>query len=73
MVQRLSGLKELFIIPKDIKDVIVGKRWLDIGLLQVWCTYIHRVCIELNKLSTYGLLDPVRVRFTTNSTKSIEE
>ena len=34
----IEGLNEFFIIPKDIKDMIVGKWWLDIGLLQVWCT-----------------------------------
>lgn len=34
----IEGLKELFMIPKDIKDMTVGQRWLDIELLQFWCT-----------------------------------
>lgn len=34
----IGGLKEFFMIPKDIKDIIGGKWWLDIGILQVWCT-----------------------------------
>lgn len=34
----VGGLKELFMTPKDIKDMVGGKRWLDIGILQVWCT-----------------------------------
>lgn len=31
----IEGLNELFMIPKYIKDIIVGEQWLDIGLLKV--------------------------------------
>lgn len=33
----IKGLKELYVIPKDIKDMIGGNWWLNIGLLEVWC------------------------------------
>lgn len=31
----IERLKEFFMIPTDIKDMIGGKWWLDIGILQV--------------------------------------
>lgn len=34
---KLEGLEEFLVIPKDIKDMIVGNWWLDMGLVHVWC------------------------------------
>lgn len=34
----LQRLEELLIFSRDIKDMIVGNRCLDVGLLHVWCT-----------------------------------
>jgi hypothetical protein len=31
----LEGLKDILTIPRDIKDMIVGNWWLDVGFLQV--------------------------------------
>ncbi|CAL5195534.1 unnamed protein product [Lathyrus oleraceus] len=58
-----------YVDPKDIKDMVFGNWWLDIGLLQFWCVYTHRICRELNKPNIYGFLDLVGIPFIKNSTK----
>lgn len=31
-------LECLYVDPTDIKDLIIGKQWMDMGILHVWCT-----------------------------------
>ncbi|GAU41485.1 hypothetical protein TSUD_239610 [Trifolium subterraneum] len=32
--------------PKYMKDLLVGDNWLDLSILQLWCTYMHRLSME---------------------------
>lgn len=42
----------------DIMDLCLGKKELQLTILQVWLTYLHRHCVELGKSGMYGFLDP---------------
>ncbi|XP_045788571.1 uncharacterized protein LOC123910125 [Trifolium pratense] len=43
---------------KCIRELLVGFIWLDMSTLSVWCSYIHRLCIENNTTNVYGILEP---------------
>lgn len=55
------------IAPKCVKDLLVGGVWLDYSILQVWCTCMHRLCIEKNKSNVFGFLDPTKLSFKSKS------
>lgn len=31
-------LECFYVDPNDIKDLIIGKQWLNVGILEIWCT-----------------------------------
>ncbi|KAK2357159.1 hypothetical protein QL285_094459 [Trifolium repens] len=53
---------------KCIRELLVGFNWLDVGPLSVWCSYIHRVCIEKNFSDVYGILEPAMLNIVLNET-----
>ncbi|KAK2390396.1 hypothetical protein QL285_063942 [Trifolium repens] len=36
----------LFRNSKCIRELLMGFNWLDLSILQVWCTYIRRICVK---------------------------
>ncbi|XP_058742035.1 uncharacterized protein LOC131614476 [Vicia villosa] len=47
-----------YISAKCIRELLVGFHWLDVSILQVWCTYILRLCIDNSSSEVYGFMDP---------------
>ncbi|CAI8602272.1 unnamed protein product [Vicia faba] len=66
------------IVPDGRNDILSlaigtsehGGHWLDVSILQIWCTYIHRVCLENSISELYGFMDPARCIYNDNVAKS---
>ncbi|KAK2397122.1 hypothetical protein QL285_058735 [Trifolium repens] len=55
---------------KCIRELLMGFNWLDLSILQVWCTYIHRICVEKKISEMYGFMDPGALCFRDNVAKT---
>ncbi|KAK2398737.1 hypothetical protein QL285_048651 [Trifolium repens] len=51
--------------PRYMKDLLLGDNWLDLSILQLWCTYMHRLSIATNNSDLYAFLDPCQLNFAT--------
>ncbi|KAK2375798.1 hypothetical protein QL285_076664 [Trifolium repens] len=49
--------------PSYMKDLLVGDKWVDLSVLQLWCTYMHRLSIATNNSDLYAFLDPCQLNF----------
>ncbi|CAK8534325.1 unnamed protein product [Lathyrus sativus] len=56
--------------PKCIRELLVGFNWLDLSTLQVWCTYIHRLCIDTSQSEVYGFIDPAMCSYVDHGSKT---
>ncbi|KAK2364803.1 hypothetical protein QL285_089634 [Trifolium repens] len=61
-------LVDFFVSTKCIKELLVGHMWVDVGIISIWCTYIHRVCIERNLSDVYGILEPAELNIVQDDT-----
>ncbi|GAU13008.1 hypothetical protein TSUD_173080 [Trifolium subterraneum] len=61
-----SGAVNFHVSAKCIRELLVGDQWLDLSILQVWCTYIHRLSIANNTSEVYGILDPPECTIIVN-------
>ncbi|KAK2386412.1 hypothetical protein QL285_060314 [Trifolium repens] len=55
---------------KCIRELLMGDNWLDLSILQVWCTYIHRICVEKKISEMYGFMDPAVLCYRDNVAKT---
>ncbi|KAK2409886.1 hypothetical protein QL285_045284 [Trifolium repens] len=55
---------------KCIRELLMGFNWLDLSILQVWCTYIHRICVEKKISEMYGFMDPGALCFRDSVAKT---
>ncbi|KAK2402718.1 hypothetical protein QL285_052213 [Trifolium repens] len=51
--------------PAYMKDLLVGDKWLDFSILQLWCTCMLRLSLAKNNSSLYAFLDPCQLSFST--------
>ncbi|XP_045810691.1 uncharacterized protein LOC123905096 [Trifolium pratense] len=51
--------------PKFMKDLLVGDNWLDLSILQLWCTYMQRLSIDTKNSDLFAFLDPVQLSFAS--------
>ncbi|CAJ2662314.1 unnamed protein product [Trifolium pratense] len=51
--------------PKYMKDLLVGDRWLDYSILQLWCTYMHRLSLDTKNSDLFAFLDPCQLSFAS--------
>ncbi|CAJ2642138.1 unnamed protein product [Trifolium pratense] len=58
-------VKNFKMSPKYMKDLLVGDNWLDLSILQLWCTYMQRVSIDTKKSDLFAFLDPVQLSFAS--------
>ncbi|XP_027193185.1 uncharacterized protein [Cicer arietinum] len=50
---------EVFVLGQsDIVELCMGNRELCIIIIQIWLTYMHRLCIDLGKSGVYGFIGP---------------
>ncbi|XP_045810773.1 uncharacterized protein LOC123905192 [Trifolium pratense] len=58
---------------KCIRELLVGSIWLDMSTLSVWCSYIHRLCIENNTTNVYGILEPTFLNIVGDAGKKSDQ
>ncbi|XP_045822271.1 uncharacterized protein LOC123915169 [Trifolium pratense] len=58
---------------KCIRELLVGFIWLDMSTLSVWCSYIHRLCIENNTTNVYGILEPTFLNIVGDAGKKSDQ
>ncbi|XP_058772880.1 uncharacterized protein LOC131646975 [Vicia villosa] len=68
-----QSITNFYMSAKFIRELLVGFNWLDVSILQVWCTYIHRVCIDSSTSEIYGIMDPAMCIYVDNAKKSQAE
>ncbi|XP_004487156.1 uncharacterized protein [Cicer arietinum] len=55
---------------RDIIELCMGKQELCITILQLWLTYLHRLCIDVGKNDLYGFIDPYFIKSQLDPTNA---
>ncbi|XP_058752386.1 uncharacterized protein LOC131625551 [Vicia villosa] len=60
-----------YMSAKCIRELLMGFHCLDVSTLQVWSTYIHRLCIDNSTSEVYGIMDPAMCIYNDDVPKSL--